>query len=211
MDAYLDASGDEGFAFGKGKKPSSPAYGSSRFYVVSAVMLLDPKHLDKRITELRNELAMPSTMEFKFADLTDVRRYAFLAMLSSFDMEVHSLVVPKKAIYSPTLRNNGTRFRQFFYKKLLASPSTPLSHSTVTIDHCDLSPTAVEAAHTYLMKEVNADTVRIKHLDFVESAESNLIQAADMVAGAIRWLHERGKGQFRKLVAAKIVDEWFFR
>src|SRR3989304_5819734 len=102
MHAYLDASGDEGFKFGKGKNPKKTAqYGSSRYYVVAAVMLLDPDPITKRIARLRSQLDMPAGKEFKFSDLADAKRHAFFAALDSYDFELHTLVVPQHKLWSP--------------------------------------------------------------------------------------------------------------
>lgn len=148
--------------------------------------------------------------EFHFSEQTANKTFAFLAAIDSFDFEIHALVIPKAKLWSPRLRNDGTWFRQYFYKTLLASPRTPLSNSHVVIDKVDVLDAKIDEARRYLLTEVNQNSVRIRKLEFVESHDENLIQAADMCAGAIRASYEHQKMQYRPLIQNKIKDEWLF-
>lgn len=214
MDAYVDSSGDEGFKFGKSKNPTSPEYGSSRYYTVVALLIVDATELAARITELRGQLGMAEDEEFHFSEMKNYQIWSFLAMLDCYDFEIHALIVPKAKLWSPRLRNDGEWFHRFFCSKLLCTGATPLSNSRVVIDTLSSDLPGQQEDRAYLLAQVNQGCSpgrpRVRDLSFRDSHLEPMVQAADMCAGAIRRAYEHKKAEYRRLIEDRIVDEWIF-
>jgi hypothetical protein len=92
---YIDESGDEGFAFGKG---------SSEWFVLSAVVTLKPDDLEtvRLVDRVRSRLKRPDHKPLHFRDLRHEHRLALVAEIASASLRVVSLLVHK-----PSLTNRG--------------------------------------------------------------------------------------------------------
>jgi hypothetical protein len=201
---YVDCSGDEGFKTRKNRGNSS-----STIYVAAGLFFPDPGPVVIRIGRLRRELEMKPSEEFKFSELSRPRRYAFLASLASFPLEVTAIVVPKGAITSPSMVNDGSIFRRYFCK-LLLTKGIKRPKVFAMIDNGEGSEQQSTECWRYLMREVNKEVpYRLSGAKFVESHMYELVQAADMCAGAIRAKH-LGHPEYARLIERGIINEWPF-
>src|SRR4051812_9599337 len=90
---YIDESGDEGFAFGKG---------SSEWFVLSAVVTPKLRDLEtvRLVDRVRSLLKRPEHKPLHFRDLRHEHRVAMMAEIASAPLRVVSLLVHKPSLTS---------------------------------------------------------------------------------------------------------------
>ncbi|MEA2600933.1 MAG: hypothetical protein QOF89_1925 [Acidobacteriota bacterium] len=88
---YIDESGDEGFAFGKG---------SSEWFVLSAVVTLQSEDMEtvRLVDRVRSRLKRPDHKPLHFRDLRHEHRLAFVAEIAVASLRVVTLLVHKPSL-----------------------------------------------------------------------------------------------------------------
>ncbi len=202
---FIDDSGDPGFKLEKE---------SSQFFVISLLIFDDTLEAEKAavaIKKLKRKLGFPDTVEFKYAKSRPKIRKEFLKTLSKFSFRIRALVVNKNLIYSPELQSKKEKFYGYFIKTAIKYSNSTILNAKIKIDGSG-DRAFRQQFQAYLRKELNAGEVKImKNCKFVDSKENVLIQAADMVAGAIRRKHELDDMEPYKLIRQHIEDEWPFQ
>lgn len=204
MLVLIDESGDAGFKL---------ARGSTQHFIVAMVIFDDFKEAERAsdiIEAARNTLRIKT--EFKFNKCSGQVKDGFFAAVASCKFTVRAIAVDKTKIYSDNLRENKEMFYNFFVKSLLQHDHNALIGARVKIDGSGDREFKREL-EAYLKRE-SADG-KIVSVKFAESHRDNLIQLADMVAGAIarsyrvddRNEHDR----WRKMLNSKIRNVWDFR
>lgn len=104
--AYIDESGDEGFAFGKG---------SSDWFVLSAIVVRKATDLlvVKLVDDVRSQLGRPPKSPLHFRDLKHEQRLPFVNLISKADLRVVSVLVHKPSLKEP--EKFRERYRLYFY------------------------------------------------------------------------------------------------
>lgn len=201
----IDESGCPGFKLTKGSTP---------YFVVAMVIFKEFPEAEKTsnlIAELRTTLrAHP---EFKFNKTRPVIKDAFFEALTPFNFKVRALVVNKSQIYSSHLRDKKESFYNYFIQMLMQYDDSILNNASIKIDGSG-DKEFKNALTAYLRKQLGQN--KIKKFQFCDSKKDNLIQLADMAAGAIarsynpdrdnstRWLHMLQK-------MGKIDNIWDFK
>jgi len=104
--AYIDESGDEGFAFGSG---------SSEWFVLSAVVTLKSEDLQtvQLVDRVRKQLGRPEHKPLHFRDLRHEHRLPLIAEISRASLRVATLLVHKPSLEEPeTFRQNSRLYFQ---------------------------------------------------------------------------------------------------
>lgn len=204
MFVYLDESGDTGFRFRQG---------SSTHFVIALVMIDDPIPLHEAIDQLRNELGLPREKEFKFSQMRDHTKESFFRAVRPFPFRVRCLVVDKTRLISPNLRDKMT-FYNFLVKMVLQNDFGTIRNATLVIDESVQDKQKQAHFASYLRKQLNPvdrrQERRIKTVVFHKSHTDNLIQLADMVAGAIARAYISGDTSFLEMIQRRIQDTWQF-
>lgn len=205
MLVLIDESGDPGFR---------PAKGSTSHFVIAMVIFDDFKDAERTsaaVAALREELRIKP--EFKFTKAADCVRDRFFDRIKDCNFRVRALVVDKGAIYSPHLRTVTDEFYRFFLRQLLGHDQDALLGASIKIDGSGDAEFKREMV-SYLRRQLPKK--KIAKFKFVDSKTDNLVQLADMCAGAIlrsyrhdgkdnkRWLHALRR-------AGRIDDIWPFR
>jgi hypothetical protein len=208
MLVFIDDSGDAGFKIEKG---------SSRFFVISAVIFNDNLEAEKvavAIKELKRKLKFPDGVEFKFNKSRRHTREEFFEAISDFKFSVRSLVVDKKIIRSAELKNNRNSFYSYAIKMLLKYNNHSIVNASIKIDGSG-DRVFRKTFVAYLRKEINSDSAKIiEHCKLVDSKKNVLIQMADMIAGSIRRSYDVSKSDakiYKSIIANHIIDEWQFK
>ncbi|MCC7025169.1 MAG: DUF3800 domain-containing protein [Thermomicrobiales bacterium] len=89
MFVYLDESGDTGFKFRQG---------SSRYFVITLLLVADPIPFHIAIDDLRQRLGFSPRNEFKWVNASEDVRWSFLEMLRKQDFTARVLVVDKTSL-----------------------------------------------------------------------------------------------------------------
>lgn len=204
MLVLIDESGDAGFKLARGSTPH---------FVVAMVIFDDFKEAERAsaiIEAARTSLRIKT--EFKFNKCSAQVKDGFFGAVASCKFSVRALVVDKSKIYSDNLRENKDRFYNFFVKSLLQHDNNALAGARIKIDGSGDREFKRELA-AYLKRESEAG--KIVSVKFSESHRDNLIQLADMVAGAIARSYREGDrnahDRWRKVLGSKIQNVWDFR
>ncbi|MBS0567106.1 MAG: DUF3800 domain-containing protein [Proteobacteria bacterium] len=174
MLVLIDESGDPAFKIAKG---------STSHFVIALVAFDDFKEAERAaaaIADLRTRLHVKP--EFKFAKSADPVRDAFFDEVCSFHFTARALVVDKAKVYSEHLRADADQFYNYFLQLLLKHDGGLLRGANVKLDGSG-SKEFRQALNTYLRAQLREG--QIGKFKFADSAGDDLIQLADMVAGAI--------------------------
>ncbi|MGQ9677346.1 MAG: DUF3800 domain-containing protein [Chloroflexota bacterium] len=175
---FIDESGDPGLKCGAG---------STEYFVVVAVVFSDhnqAKMADERIDQLRRELGADADFEFRFNACRHRYRAAFCEALGSCDFTYYAIVIDKAR-----LTGEGFKSKEPFYKfassLVFENAKECLNRATVIIDGSGSKVFRRQLA-AYLRKRVNDEERRyISEIKIEKSARNNLVQLADMIAGAV--------------------------
>lgn len=202
MLVLIDESGDPGFKLTKG---------SSSHFVAAMVIFRDFEEAEKcsmSISGLRTDLGFKT--EFKFnSSRTDTKDKFFVAV-KPYRFEIFALVVDKKKIFSENLKRNDDKFYNYFVKQLLAS-GAELKNARVKIDGSG-DREFKNQLQKYLKSQL-ADGM-VESVKFADSQKDNLVQLADMVAGAIARSYKKERDdadRWRIAIASKIKNCWDFK
>ncbi len=202
---FIDDSGDPGFRLQKG---------SSTVFIISMVIFIDNLEAEKTslaIKELRRRLKVSDLYEFKF-NKTDKRfKTAFMTTVQPFDFKVRAIVVDKKIIYSPRLRNDKENFYNYVIMQVLLN-SEHIKGAKLRFDKRG-EKSLRDQLRVYLSRELNNRSKKIFiDLKFVDSKENTLIQLADMVAGSIYANYTKKDKSYLDMLGKKhIEDIWEFK
>lgn len=173
MLVLIDESGDPGFKI---------ARGSSRVFVVAMVIFDDFEEAERTsatIGQLRQQLNVKP--EFKFNKSHHTVRDGFFQGIARHRFRIRALVVIKDRIHSQQLRTDTNRFYNYFVQMLLKHDNGTLANARIKIDGSG-DRQFKKKLRTYLRRQLDE---RIHSMRFADSRRDNLIQLADMSAGAI--------------------------
>ena len=204
MLVLIDESGDAGFKLARGSTPH---------FVVAMVIFDGFKEAERASAIIEAaRVSLRIKPEFKFNKCSAQVKDGFFEAVASCKFSVRALVVDKSKIYSENLRDNKDRFYNFFVKTLLQHDNNALAGARVKIDGSGDREFKRELA-AYLKRESEAG--KIASVKFSESHRDNLIQLADMVAGAIARSYREGDrnthDRWRKMLNSKIRNVWDFQ
>jgi hypothetical protein len=200
----IDESGDAGFKLTRGSTPH---------FVVAMVVFDDFKEAERTSAIIEAaRISLRIKPEFKFNKCSAQVKDGFFTAVAGCKFAVHALVVDKSTIYSDYLRENKGQFYNFFVKSLLKHDSGALIGARVKIDGSGDREFKRELG-AYLKRE--AGKGKIASVKFAESHRDNLIQLADMVAGAIARSYREGDrnehDRWRRMLNSKVRNIWNFR
>lgn len=199
MLVFIDESGDTGLKIKQG---------SSRYFVIALVSFEENEEAiacDQRIQLLKRELKLPGDFEFKFSKLRKDQRVKFFEAVLPYSFFYFGIVINKD---QDKLYGNGFRIKESFYKyacSLVFENAKPyLKEATIIIDGSG-SRQFKQDFKTYLRKKVG--TSIIKKVKIQSSHTNNLIQLADMVAGAVHrnFTNKGDKDIYRKMIGSKEI------
>jgi hypothetical protein len=199
MHIYIDESGDTGFKF---------AQGSSRYFVVTMLLVDDMEAVSTAVDRVRTELGWPSTStrEFKFFKTDHAERRSFLQAMRSQPLRARILVVDKGRLEAPSLRKKEA-FYDFLVKLAVQYHCTDVVNAILTIDESFKGKSKQVNFKTLIRKELNAGRGPKRRLDDVRyqsSHANNLLQCVDMITGAIARSYEKGEDEFRSIIEKRI-------
>jgi hypothetical protein len=202
MLVFIDESGDTGLKIERG---------SSKYFVISLVLFEDNEEAvscDQRIQLLKRELRLPENFEFKFRRLRKDQRIKFFEAVLPYSFFYFGIVINKEKLYG-----EGFKVKESFYKYtcslVFANAKPHLKDAIIVIDGTG-SREFKRQLKTYLRKKIG--TSIIKKVKLQSSEKNNLIQLADMIAGAIyRSLSEKEDREiYRKMIGQKEIYVHFW-
>lgn len=203
MFVYLDESGDTGFRFD---------HGSSRYFVLTLLLVDDPIPLQAAVDDLRERLGFAPRNEFKFYRSSEEVRWAFLRMLRRQSFTARLLVIDKTLMIEPHMRKRET-FYNFLVQMILKHDNGTIVDATLVLDESVKGKQSKQELTTYLRRALNADRGqrKITAVRYHKSHTDNLIQAADMLSGAAYARYHKGDSTYFDAIRSKITDLWEWR
>jgi hypothetical protein len=203
---FIDDSGDPGFRVEKG---------SSAVFVIALVIFRDTLEAEKTslaIKELRRKLKVSDLYEFKFNKTSKKFKNAFFNAVNFFSFKIRAIVVDKKKIYSPRLRNYKENFYNYIIMQVLRN-SDKIKDAKLRFDKRGEKALRNEL-RVYLSHELDNKNKKVfKDLKFVDSRQNTLVQLADMSAGSI-FAYYTGKDSayLDKLkIDGRVEDIWEYK
>ena len=197
---YLNEAGDTGFKF---------ARGSSRYFVVALLQVVNPMSIQAAAQQLRQDLKLRDDFEFKFHHLVDDRRLAFLDMLRRQDLNARVMVIDKHRLNPARMRERDA-FYGNLVRLLLDRAAEVFQDEVVVLDESARSKNFKQNLSSYLRTALNADRerLRVRALRYQEPRSDSVVQAARMVAGALHANYHRGNGVYLATIRERIGDLW---
>jgi len=203
---FIDDSGDPGFRVEKG---------SSQVFIIAMVIFTDPLEAEKTslsIKELRRKLRVSDLYEFKFNKTNKKFRTIFINTVKRFDFKIRAIVVDKKVIYSPRLRNYKENFYNHIIMQVLKH-SDHIKNAKLRFDKRG-EKALRDKLRVYLSRELDNKNKQVfTDLKFVDSRQNTLIQLADMVAGSIFAASTKKDKTYLEVLksAGRVEDIWSFK
>lgn len=199
MFVYLDESGDTGFKF-----PNS-----SRYFVVTLLLVDDPVPFHNAIDELRGALGFAQDNEFKFYRSSDEVRWAFFRMMRRQSFVARVIVIDKHLMTAPAMRKRDT-FYSIIVRLVLTYDNGMIQNAMLILDESVKSKKSKQQFTSFLRKSLNADptTPKMREIRYHRSSADNLIQAADMLSGAVYAHYSKGNSDLFNYMRPKIADVW---
>ncbi|MDQ2786717.1 MAG: DUF3800 domain-containing protein [Chloroflexota bacterium] len=201
MFVYLDESGDTGFKF-KQK--------SSRYFVITLVVVEDPFFINEAVDKLRDHLGYDYDPEFHFFSTKPEIREQFLFAIRDLDFVVRALVIDKQRLTSPQMRKRET-FYNSFVRLLLQHDNGTIDDAILVLDASVKSKRIQGEMGTYLRRMLNSGgTQKISKISHHNSRNDNLIQATDMICGAIYARYNKEDDRYYRIIRRRVQDLWEF-
>ncbi|MBZ1345534.1 MAG: DUF3800 domain-containing protein [Candidatus Nealsonbacteria bacterium] len=202
MLVFIDESGDAGLKIKKG---------SSRYFVIALVSFEENEEAtacDQRIELLKRELKLSQGAEFKFNKLRKDQRLKFFEAVAPYAFFYFAIIINKEKLYG-----DGFKIKESFYKytcSLVFENAKPYFKEAIIVIDGSGSREFKRQLKTYLRKKIG--TSIIKKVKIQSSHSNNLLQLADMVAGAThRSFTKKGdKEVYRKVIKAKEIYAQFW-
>jgi hypothetical protein len=202
---FIDDAGDPGFKF---------EHGSSEHFVITCLIFDDnlvAEEVSLYMKKLKRSLGWSDGCEFKFNKTNKETIRSLLASIANFDFRIRVICVHKPSIYSRQLRSNQDSFYNYMIRLVLQM--TPnLRHASVKLDGRS-GREYKKGATTYFRKQLNTNDIKVSKFKFVDSRSDNLIQLADLVAGAVLRSTRKDKTDcsvYLKCIEKRIEDIWYF-
>jgi hypothetical protein len=192
-----DESGDASLNFGKG---------ASRFLVIAVVATKDADGLRSTLVELRKQENLADNFEFRFNDLASSKILGkAMSALHGADFMAWALVVDKTTL--PKIAQYSLDMGLYFYFLVDLASRIPVEYrnkGTLILDEVGSANTALaKLKRTFKTYGVRHEFSRIF---FRRSRSEDLIQIADLVAGAILRRDARKDSGLFDLIADKMQN-----
>jgi len=197
--AYIDESGDTGFKFNQG---------STEHFVVALVLVEDPLPLQMAIDDLREQLSLPRRTEFRFNRTSDRFRQCFFEAVRKHKLIIRATYANKLlAVGHPNFSCVGDWYN-FLVRLALIHHSEIFNDTTIVLDRRTLSKQAQRELNAYLRQAVNTPQhpARIREIRHEDSVKNNLLQTADMIAGAIAQSYARGTSAWLDMIRPMVRE-----
>jgi len=196
----LDESGDWGFEFHSG---------STRYYVLAAVLTSDPAALHERFRRVRRQLRQTRDFRFRFGETSVRARDAFFRGLRRANFKVRLFVVDKTKISSPA-RASESRFLQRHLATMhMQGISGERGHGILLMDMEYLLGMGFHdpwGARDYWLNLLNppGQPRKMETLSLGSASVHEELQLADMCAGAARTYFEQGNDSWFRFLKPKV-------
>ncbi len=199
--AYLDESGDPGFTkLGQG--------GTSDYFVVALLCVDDPLVVSNVVIEFKARFGMRALEELKYSKSSAERRRAFLRELRRLDLAIGVMAVNKAVVAGLP----GIQTKDLFYEEIVCRSVRRFRHllgdTKLTLDEYVRGPQQ-RAFNARLRQRLNdPPSYYLKDIRHEKSAKNPLLQAADMIAGAVYRSRAHNDPSLLQIIQPRVHDLW---
>jgi len=191
MLVFIDESGDTGLTIEKG---------ATKYFVIVMIAFEDNDEAlacDKRIDLLRRELRLQERYEFHFHHNSNRVRETFFRAVLPYQFFYYGIVINKEKLFGEGFKNKES-FYKYATSLLFENAKEKLERATVIIDESGRQVFKYQLA-SYLRKKINLSEHRcIYKVKMQDSKRNNLLQLADMIAGALNRSLDSKRGDSQK-------------
>lgn len=193
---FIDDSGDPGFK-------NSP----SEHFIMAAALFLRPEvatAVSEEMTKFRQELGWKSESEFKFRKTNKAIIKQLLKKIRKFDFEIYAVYINKREISKIISIVDQGKLYNWTIAELIKM--MPVKNAKIEID--GRAPKKYARKITAYLRQFSRNKRKFLTIQFEDSEKSNLIQLADIVAGAIHRSLKADKTdsqEYLNLLKTKIV------
>ena len=195
----VDDSGDPGLKLGRG---------SSAYFVIASILFsddLDAEETALKIKRLRQKLGWKQKHEFKFRKTSPEIRKLFLTEVRGCNFDISLVILDKKSVEgNRAFEKDASKLYNAAIIKSVKSFKKELRQVHVLVDG-ESGSTYRRNVKTFFRK--NLPKGAIGQLSYHDSVDDNLVQFADMIAGAARRSVERDRdSSYIRIIKKHIVS-----
>ena len=201
MLVFIDESGDTGLEIKKG---------ATKYFGIFMVVFEDNDEAlacDRRIELSRRELGLTADFEFHFYENSNRIRENFLKAVLPYQFFYYGIVINKEKLFGDGF-NNKESFYKYASSLLFENAKEKLENAIVTIDESGRKLFKYQLA-SYLKRKLNVKNNyrHIKKVKMQNSKNNNLLQLADMIAGAVNRSFNKKKDneKFRDIIKPREI------
>lgn len=194
MHVYVDESGDCGFRF---------AENSSSYFVVAALIVDDPLILRGLIDGYKAKYRISASRELKFRSTPPDMRHEFFATICTTEFLVAAVAVDKTRLI---IQPDATAFYREYVSMVIASGSGEIMNARLVIDESVRDKRWQGKMKAYLRQQINTSQPGcITDIRFNDASQESLLQATDMLCGAIRVAVEGGDDRYLRSLDTRML------
>jgi hypothetical protein len=205
--AYIFGAGDEtgqfGFKFDRG---------ATAYFVFTVILTNEPHLVREGVTQLRRELRLAETTEFKFHSTPHAFRLRFYQHARWWPLVARSLFIDKRELPMKFKQMPSWEFYGFCVAQLLSRlPAEELDNTTLVLDEFGPPAVTLRAVREQLRQQGlwGHRQRAFKKIAFQRSHSEAIIQVADMFGGAVyRWVLENDDAYYRAVQEQMLVWEY---
>lgn len=189
---WIDESGDCGFKFERG---------SAQFLVIVAVYIYTKEdEIIQSVELLKSQSGLNVGFEFKFSRCKNALKQECLTTIAALPLEYKAIVIDKKHLQAPALQYHPHELYCEALRRLLYDNNPPLEGATVVLDEATAKIHHREF-HGMLKKYLSKRIVqKVKQ---ARSRSTVMVQVADMIAGSIFRMHEKGDSHWYQMIRSR--------
>lgn len=202
---FIDDSGDPGFKTNNG---------ASRMFVIACVIFdddVDAEFASASIRLLKKQLGWKQEREFKFHRASEEHKKLFFKNAKKYSFRIRATVVDKTRVAEPRLKKSDS-FYDFVILSTLQRCSL-MKNASIKLDGSGSKDFRRRSTSNLRKSLNNGELHRVASFIFADSRNDNLIQLADMVAGAIRVKFDpdkKAKVDYFSKFKDKVDDIWHY-
>ena len=178
--------------------------GATRYFVIAFISTDQPDELRQAVARFRQEHSLSKQYESSFHEATGrgIREH-FFAMLAEQSFNAWILVVNKPVLSDPLRAMRGTDFYSYCVSELIrAIPGDKRRGATLLLDEYDSAgKTLADLRRTMRARSISTG---FKKITVRRSQSEDLVQVADMVAGATLRQFARNDDSYLRVIEEKV-------
>lgn len=201
--AFLDESGDLEFNVNRISE------GATDSFAMAMLFTDDPVAIYSMVDALKDCFGMRRMEEFTFSKTSPERRITFLEELRRHDIVIRAMVLNKAAMAGLPIATEERLVYRDLVRRTIIRHRDEFDQTKIILDEYIRGKKAQLQFNSWLRNCVNTESRRcLSDISHVKSDTNNVIQAVDMVVGAIRRSRSIGDDQYLRIIQPRVREVW---